>query len=296
MRKIPLFLLSAAVLLTTLLCSCKRKHVLSVGSKDFTEQVVLGEIVSQHLEHRLNQKVSRKLNMGGTLLVHQALTNGEIDVYPEYTGTAMSAVLKLNMVHDAATIRERVREVYRTTFAVEWLDPLGFNDSFAMIIRKSDADAMGLATLSDATKMKDGWTLGEGYEFQERPDGFAMLNGSYNLPMKRAPVTMNLGLLYKALEQKQVNMIAGNTTDGLLDASKVQMLVDDRKAFPPYEACLLVRTAAFTQYPGLQAALNELSGKFSDEVMRQLNREVDLNHTAVPQVAANFLKQAGLAQ
>jgi glycine betaine/choline ABC-type transport system substrate-binding protein len=234
--------------------------------------------------------------MGGTLLVHQALTNGEIDVYPEYTGTAMSAVLKLNMVHDAQTIRERVREVYRTTFAVEWLDPLGFNDSFAMIIRKSDADALGLETLSDATKVKSGWTLGEGYEFQERPDGFAMLNGSYNLPMKGAPVTMDLGLLYKALEQKQVNMIAGNTTDGLLDASKVKMLVDDRKAFPPYEACLLVRTEALATNPNLRAVLNELTGKFSDETMRRLNREVDLNHSPVPEVAAGFLRQAGLAQ
>src|SRR5260370_11874420 len=145
--------LATALILVTLLTGCKRSHELAVGSKNFTEQIILGEIISQHLEHRLNRKVIRRLNMGGTLLVHQALMNGQIDAYPEYSGTALT-ILKLRMTYDPIAMPERLRQVYLENLQLQWLTPLGFNNSFAMVVRKEDADNMKLETLSDAAKVK----------------------------------------------------------------------------------------------------------------------------------------------
>ncbi len=265
-----------------------------MGSKNFTESVVLGEIIAQQLEHKLNRKVVRRLNLGGTLLIHQAIMNGQIDAYPEYSGTALNAILKINMVPDPLAIRERLREVYRTQLQLEWLVPLGFNNSFAMVVRKQDAEALHVRTLSDASKLKDGWALGMGYEFQERPDGFVALNSNYSLVVSKTPVTMDLGLLYRALDQQQVNMIAANVTDGLLDPAKYTILEDDRRAFGTYEATVVARAEAMEKYPGMREALLALSGKISEETMRRMNYDVDQKHAAVSEVATDFLKKAGI--
>jgi osmoprotectant transport system substrate-binding protein len=283
------------IFLTTLLTSgCARQHKLTVGSKNFTEQVILGEIVAQHLENRMNQKVDRRLNLGGTLLVHQSLMNGEIDVYPEYSGTALSSVLKINMINDPQAILERIRDVYRTTLRLEWLQPLGFNNTFVMAVRDETAEKLKLKTLSDAEKADIEWRIGVGYEFEQRPDGLSTLNTIYHFRNLKAPVTMDLGLIYRALEQRQVNMIAANSTDGLLARAKVKVLEDDKHAFPPYDAALVARSEAIAQYPKLKPALDELAGKFSEETMRRLNYEVDGEHKPVVEVAAGFLRQAGL--
>src|ERR1039457_1216797 len=150
---------------------CSRARPLTVGSKNFTEQIVLGEIVAQQLERRLGDKVERKLDLGGTLLAQQALEKGEIDLYPEYTGTALTAVLKLPPSADAKAVLERVRAEYRKRWNLEWLAPPGFNYTFAMVVRGPDARAEKLETLSDAAHRKQGWKLGSGYEFLQRPDG-----------------------------------------------------------------------------------------------------------------------------
>ena len=189
---------------------CSRARPLTVGSKNFTEQIVLGEIVAQQLERRLGGKVDRKLDLGGTLLAQQALRNGEIDLYPEYTGTALTAVLKLAPSPDAAAVLERVRAEYRRRWRLEWLDPLGFDNTFAMVVRGPDARAQGIETLTDAARRKQGWTLGVGYEFLQRPDGLRGLLHTYRLPLAGTPKSMDLGLLYSALEQKQVDMAAAN--------------------------------------------------------------------------------------
>src|SRR6185295_3285781 len=220
------------------LIGCSREHPLTVGSKNFTEQVILGEIVAQHLERRLSVKVVRKLDLGGTMLAHQALVNGDLDLYPEYSGTALTAVLKLPPSNDAAGVLARIRNEYRDRFRIECLDPLGFNNTFAMVIRGEDSRKFEIKTLSDAVHHKPGWTLGMGYEFQQRPDGLAGLLKTYSLPLKGSPKTMDLGLLYKALSQKQVDMVAGNATDGMLAVLDVAVLRDDKQYFPPYQAFL----------------------------------------------------------
>ncbi|MCC6391410.1 MAG: ABC transporter substrate-binding protein, partial [Bryobacterales bacterium] len=247
--------------LTALLTACAGGHrPLTVASKNFTEQVILGEIVAQYLEHTLGHPVSRKLNLGGTLLAHNALVNGEIDLYPEYTGTAITAVLKEQPSDGPAAVLARVRTLYRRQWNIEWLPPLGFDNPFAMVVREEDARGQHLETLTDAAHSGISWRLGIGYEFLQRPDGYPALNAKYHLKYGAPPISMDLGLLYQALEQKQVNMAAGSATDGLLSARPFRVLRDDRHAFPPYQACLVVRSAAFERYPGLKPALEHLSG------------------------------------
>ncbi len=274
-----------------LLAGCSRGRAIRVGSKNFTEQVVLGEIIAQQLEGKLRTRVDRKLDMGGTLLAHNALLSGEIDVYPEYTGTALTAILKLPPSSDAAQVRERVREEYRRRGLV-WFPPLGFDDTFAMVVRADEARAQHLETVSDAARARTAWRLGVGYEFLTRPDGFPALMRTYRLPVEGAPKTMDLGLLYRALEQGQVTMVAGNSTDGRLAGPGLKVLRDDRGAFPPYEAAAVARQAALTAHPGMREALDALSGRITEQAMRKMNEEVDGEHRRPADVARQFLASA----
>jgi osmoprotectant transport system substrate-binding protein len=273
---------------------CTKERPITVGSKNFTEQVILGEIVAQHLEHRLGGPVDRRLNLGGTLLAHQALVQGDIDVYPEYTGTALTTILKLPQARDPVAGMTLVRAEYLARFAVDWMEPLGFNNTFAMVIRGEDARKSQITTLSDAARYAPGWNLGIGYEFQQRPDGLAGLLKTYHLPILGSPQTMDLGLLYKALEQRQVSMVAGNVTDGQLSILDALALQDDQNYFPPYDCALVVRRERLDAHPSLRQALGELAGLFTDHAMRKLNAQVDAAHRPVREVAEQFLKDAGL--
>jgi len=283
-----LALLSA---LAALLAGCGPKPVVIVGSKNFTEQILLAEIIAQHLEHRLHVPVGRKFNLGGTLVAHTALTSGAIDLYPEYSGTALTAVLKLPPSKDAALVFQQVSAAYRSQWQLEWLPPLGFNNTFAMMVRGELVRRTGIQTLSEAARLQP-WKLGAGYEFKQRPDGLAGLLAAYPLRPSGDPVTMDLGLLYAALKSRRVDMIAANSTDGLAAVLDVKMLADDRHYFPPYECAIVARQASLARLPGLRPALVELSGKLSDEAMRKLNFEVDGEHRPPAQVAARFLKAA----
>jgi glycine betaine/choline ABC-type transport system substrate-binding protein len=278
------------------LAGCSGERAIVVASKNFTEQVILGEILAQHLERRLGRRVDRKLNLGGTLLTHQALVTGEIDLYPEYTGTALTVILKLPPSSDAAAVLARVREEYRRQWGVEWLAPLGFNNTFAMAVRGETARRENLVTLSDAALRPGGWVLGMGYEFQQRPDGLQGLTKTYNLRWREPPKSMDLGLLYKAIEQGQVDMISGNATDGLLSVMDLKVLADDRSYFPPYQAAVLVRSESVERRPGLRQALAELSGQVSDQAMQRLNHRVDGKKLPVAVVAREFLESAGLGR
>jgi len=262
-----------------------------VGSKNFTEQVVLGEIIAQHLEHRLQKKVKRQLNLGGTLLAHGALVNQEIDVYPEYTGTALTAILKDPPDSDPARVLTRVRSEYARRFKIEWLDPLGIDNTFAMVVNGADARAKHLENLTDAATVNAPWALGVGYEFQQRPDGLAALDRTYHLHWTGSPQTMDLGLLYKALGGNQVTMIAANATDGLLSKLDLKVLADDKHAFPPYQVSIAASQDRLRDTPGMREALQELSGKFTNQTMQQINYQVDGEHRPVSQVAAEFLKE-----
>jgi osmoprotectant transport system substrate-binding protein len=242
----------------------------------------------------LPQKVERRLNLGGTLLAHQALVSGHIDLYPEYTGTGLVAILKDSTNNDAAEVLAHVRSEYQRRFGVEWLDSLGIDNGFAMVVRGADAREHRLSTLTDASKAGMVWALGVGYEFEQRSDGLGALNAAYHLSWKGPPKSMDLGLLYKAMEQGQVSMIAANATDGLLSKMDLKILEDDQHAFPPYQVCIAARQDRLRDAPGLREALLELSGKFTNQKMQELNYKVDGEHQPVSHVAAEFLKEAGL--
>jgi osmoprotectant transport system substrate-binding protein len=278
--------------LSALLCfaACSRKQRIVVASKNFTEQILLGEIIAQHIENRLRVPVERKLDLGGMLLAHQALLAKQIDLYPEYTGTAFANVVKGKGLTDPAAVLDRVRAAY-AKLHLQWLDPLGFESSFAMTVRGEDARSRRLETLSDAAADPQGFSLGCGYEFLTHPDGFPALNAKYPIKWTAQEKTMDLGLLYRALMDRQVSMVAGNTTDGLLSKLDVKVLKDDKHAFPPYQACIVAREDTLAHFPGLPQALSELSGKFTDDAMRKMNYAVDGEHRSVRQVASEFLAQ-----
>jgi osmoprotectant transport system substrate-binding protein len=278
----------AGVIAALLAASCSRPAQVVVGSKNFTEQLILGEILAQQLERR-GMTVERKLDLGGTLLAHQALATGAIDLYPEYTGTALTAVLKAEPSADAAAVFARVAEQYRRRWGLEWLPALGFDDTFAITVRGETARSEHLVSLSDAARRTTPWRLGAGYEFLQRRDGLPGLVKTYGLRLGGTPVSMDLGLLYKALEQRQVEMVAGNSTDAQLAVLDVMVLRDDKGYFPPYQCAVVVRQAALASDRRLGPALRELSGAIPDETMRKLNHAVEGEHRPVREVAAQFL-------
>jgi osmoprotectant transport system substrate-binding protein len=283
---------AVALLSAALLAACSRPPGIVVGSKNFTEQVVLGEIMAQQIERRLGVRVERKLNLGGTLLAHEALVKGSIDLYPEYTGTALTAVLKQPVRRDAAAVLAAVRQEYSRRWRLDWLAPLGFDNTFAMMVRGEVARQGSLATLSDAARNR-AWRLGAGYEFSRRPDGLEGLLATYGLRLAGQPVTMDLGLLYAALESGKVDMIAGNATDAQPLSLDITLLGDDKHYFPPYQCAVVAREDTLARFPGLRPALEELSGKVADETMRKMNHAVDREHRPVRDVAAEFLGSSG---
>jgi osmoprotectant transport system substrate-binding protein len=279
---------SAACAAALLVCiSCGRTNAIVVGSKNFTEQIVLGEIAAQQIERKLHIRVERRLDLGGTLLAHLALKNGQIDLYPEYTGTALTSVLKQPLNSDPEAVFRTVSKLYQSRFHLTWFPPLGFNDSFAMAVRRQDAERLPAPKLSNASVRM--WRLGVGYEFLTRPDGLGRFDSVYHLRWKGLPRTMDLGLLYRALNDGQIDMAAANTTDGLLTSDKYAVLADDKHAFPPYQACFVVGETVLQKFPSVQSALQELSSTLDNQTMRQLNRRVDLDHVSVTRVAADFL-------
>ena len=280
-----------AGLTAALLAGCPGPRPLVVGSKNFTEQRLLGEIAAQQLERRLGTRVTRRLDLGGTLLAHEAVAAGRIDLYPEYTGTALTAILKLPPSYDPKGVFEAVAAAYRSRWKLVWLPPLGFDDTFALVIRGAEARASGIGTLSQAAARPEGWRLGVGYEFLQRPDGLARLRATYDLPLKGSPRTMDLGLLYQALQQGEVDMVAANSTDGLLSVRDLRVLADDRRCFPPYEAAFVVREECLSREPRAGPALTELSGKLTSGVMQRLNYLVDGEHRRIADVAREFLEQ-----
>jgi osmoprotectant transport system substrate-binding protein len=256
-------------------CAKRSQPHLTVGSKFFTEQVVLAELLAQHIEARAGIYVERKSNLGGTLLCHKALLAGDLDLYVEYTGTALTAVLNEPPSADPHDVYDRVKRGYADRFHLEVTLPLGFENTFAMVIRGEDAQHLHLRTTSDIVPYAPKMRAGFGYEFLERPDGFRGWSQLYGLRFAAPPSVMDLGLIYRALVDKKVDVVAGNSTDGLIAALHLVSLVDDKHYFPPYDAVPIVRQDAFARFPQLRAALSDLANKISEEEMRRLNAEVD---------------------
>jgi osmoprotectant transport system substrate-binding protein len=275
MRHPILSLLYLASLLTLSGCRPSQPHI-TVGSKFFTEQVILAELLAQHIEARTGIHVERKTNLGGTLLCQKALESGELDLYVEYTGTALTAVLNESPSGDsAAAIYERVKRGYADRFNLVVTEPLGFENSFAMVVRDADAQQFHLSKISDIIPIAPRWRAGVGYEFLERPDGYTGFSQRYGLQFAAQPSSMDLGLIYRALIDKKVDIVAGNSTDGLIEFLHLVALSDDRHYFPPYDAVPIVRRDTLAKFPPLRAALTDLANKITAEDMRHLNAEVD---------------------
>jgi osmoprotectant transport system substrate-binding protein len=275
-------------------CSQKRPDKIIVGSKFFTEQVVLAELLAQHIEARTGIPVERKTNLGGTLLVQKAMLAGDLDLYIEYTGTALTAVLNETPQGDSKSVYERVKKEYADRFGFQVTEPLGFENTFAMVIRGEDAKKFNLQKLSDISALAPKWRVGVGYEFLERPDGFNGLCDRYGLKFGEKPRVMDLGLIYRALVDHQVDVVAGNSTDGLISALGLVALEDDRHYFPPYDAVPVVRKATLEQFPALRAALGDLAGKVSPLDIRQMNYAVDGLHREPAAVVREFRTAKGL--
>src|SRR6266568_3652453 len=282
--------------LTCFLSACHQppQSKLTIGSKFFTEQVVLAELLAQHIEARTGIPVIRKTNLGGTLLVHKALLAGELDLYVEYTGTALTAVLNESPNGDSSAVYNRVKQLYSERYHLEVTEPLGFENTFAMVIRGDDARNLQLQKISDIAPMAPKWRAGVGYEFLERPDGFRGWSGRYNLHFAESPKVMDLGLIYRALVDHQVDIVAGNSTDGLIDSLGLVALEDDRHYFPPYDAVPIVRQATLARFPQLRAAMADLAGKLTAADIRRLNYAVDAQHQDAAAVVRAFRQSHGL--
>ena len=287
-----------AVLLSLFLSSCAPSHAnrIVIGSKNFTESLMLGELLAQIVEARTHLKVERRFYLAGTYICQQAMLAGRIDIYPEYTGTALTAILKQKVEGDRAAVYQRVKSEYEKRFGLTLSPPFGFNDTFAMEIRGADARRLHIKTLSQAAAFAPQWHAGFGYEFMERPDGYAGLAAAYGLHFAGPPRVMDLGLLAPALKDHQIDIAAGNATDGLIPAFDLFALEDDRHYFPPYEAVAVIRQQTLQQHPEVGEAIAELGGKISDQEMQKLNYALDGQRRDVKDVAQEFLRSKGLIQ
>lgn len=279
-------------------CAPPHSSRVVIGAKNFTEQVVLGELLAQETEAVTGQPVERRFYLAGSYICQQALTSGRIDGYVEYTGTALTAILKQPLPplgqRDQARVFETVRRLYEQRYQVRVEPGLGFENTFAMVVRGEDAKKLGLKTISDAVPHAPQMKLGVGYEFEERPDGLHGLETTYGLKFEGNPRTMDLGLLYRALSAKQIDMAAGNSTDGPIRALGLVALEDDKHYFPPYEAVPLVREDSLRRHPGMQAAMDRLAGKITADEIRAMNDAVDGRHRDVAEVVREFRKAKGL--
>ncbi len=270
------------------------KNELTIGSKNFTEQLILGELLAQFLDGVCHMPVERRFYLAGTYICHQALLAGRIDMYVEYTGTALAAILKEHPSGDSQSVYQQVRDAYKRKFSLDVMPPLGFNNSFAMVMRGDDAHRLNVTALSQLAGVAPHLRLGVGYEFLERQDGYKGLVSTYDLKFMEAPRVMDLGLLYRALQNKSVDIVAGNNTDGLIAGLGFVVLEDDKHYFPPYDAVPIVRPRVFQECPQARVAFNRLAGRITAEDMRQMNYAVDGEKRDAAEVVRQFLRRQHL--
>lgn len=294
-------------------CEPPRSGRIVIGAKNFTEQVILGELLAQEIEAvsasgGRPQKVERRFYLAGSYLCHQALVSGRIDAYVEYTGTALTAILKQPLPppgqREASRVFDEIAQIYSSRYHVRVEPSLGFEDTFAMVVRAEDARRLHLSTLSEAARLIGAsvgegnlphpWRLGVGYEFESRPDGLPGLSSAYNLRFSDSPRTMDLGLLYRALAANQVDIVAGNSTDGPIRALKLVALKDDQHYFPPYQAVPLVREDALAAHPEIQTAIERLAGRLTADEVQIMNDAVDAQHRDAADVVREFRSTKGL--
>ena len=252
-----------------------------IGAKGFTEQQLLGELLAQEIEEHTSLQVRREFSLGSTFLCHEAVRQGRVDGYVEYTGTAWSAILKQPSgpgASDRASLWNRARRLYAERYGLRMFPSLGFENTFAILIRRAQGQQLGLRTISQAVLPARGWRAGFGYEFLNRGDGYPGLASRYGLRFAAPPTAMDLGLTYRALADGRVDLIAGDSTSGLIPSLKLQVLLDDRNYFPAYDAVPVFNAASLERHPELVPVLENLAGRLSAVTMQQLNAAVDLEH------------------
>ena len=278
------------VLAGSALMAVRAPGAIVVGSKNFTEQLILGEIVAQTIERETGLPVQRRLNLGGTLICDRALLTGDVDVYVEYTGTALTAIFHQPVVKDPAAVIGTVRELYANTGRT-LLAPLGYDNTFAILVRGADARARGLRTIDDVAPVAPGWRAGFGYEFLERPDGYSGLAKTYGLTFRGPPQVMDLTLSYRALAAGQDDLIAGDATAGLIKGLDLFRLEDNRRYFPPYDAVPVARASTLLRYPQVRKALEGLAGRISAADMQAMNHAAEAQHEDPGDIARRFLNR-----
>ncbi len=286
-------------LLTSLaFIGCRDPNVktIVIGSKHFTEQEILGEIMAILIEENTDFKVVRKLNLGGTMICFNALKAGDIDLYAEYTGTGLVNILKMDTTKDQTQAYRMVKDVFEKKFQLLWLDPFGFDNTYTLTMRRIHAKSLGIQKISDLARYKEKFRSGFDAEFLERPDGYQGLIKHYGFEFVQDPRQMDPGLMYKALAEGSVDIIDGFATDGRIPAYELFILEDDKHFFPPYHAAPLIRKEIISQYPKLKKLLNRLGGLIDDQKMQALNYQVDKMKKSPAEVANTFLNAQGLIQ
>lgn len=287
--RIPYFALLAFVVCLCPSCLRSRRNRIVIGSKNFTESMILAEILAQQIEAHTHLAVERRFYLQGTFICQQAILAGRIDMYPEYTGTAVTAILKQKPVGNEQAVYQKLKSEYEQRFHLTLGPPFGFNDTFAIEIRAEDARRLHLQTLSNAVPYAPHWRAGFGYEFMERPDGYRGLVAAYNLRFEGTPRVMDLGLLARALHDQEIDVAAGNATDGLIPMLDLFVLQDNLHYFTRYDAVPVIRRQTLDEHPEITDAVNKLHDQISDEQMRRLNYEVDADRQDVRKVVRDFL-------
>ena len=288
---LPLVLVTVP-LVVLLLGPHQTKTVITIGSKNFTEQVILGELLAQQIEQKTSFIVKRQFDLGGTFVLHEAVRRGQVDGYVEYTGTAWTAILKRPPISDAQRVWKETAKRYQSQYGLTVFPSLGFDNTFAILVRTGDAQRHHLHTISDLLPLAPTWRAGFGFEFLNRRDGYGGLSRRYGLVFRTPPREMDLGLTYRALADGQVDVIAGNATDGQIASLKLTPLVDDRRYFPPYQAVPVFNSATLRSHPQLVGVLKALGGTLDAATMGELNRQVDLEHRQPAEVVRTYLRRA----
>jgi len=287
---VTVFVLSFFVVLT----GCSSSKTITIGSKDFSENIVLGEIFAQLIEAKTDIKVDRKLNMGGTFINFEAIKNGQIDLYPEYTGTALTAQLKMDVISDADEAYRIVSEEFDKQFNIKWLKPLGLNNTYTLAVTNEVYEKYGLETFSDLAAVSGDLVFGAEHEFFDRQDGFDGLVETYGMKFKGEPKKMNVSLKYQAMGSGDIDVTDAFATDGQIKQYNLKILKDDKNFFPPYYAAPIIRKEVLEKYPELEEILNSLGGLIDDETMTEMNYKIDVENQDIKKVAEDFLKEKGL--
>ena len=285
-------LLLAGVCCAALTSTVSAADVVRIGSKNFTEQEILGELIAQRIEQCTDLRVERKFGLGGTGVCHGALVAGELDIYVEYTGTALLNVLKADPLSDRDDVFRIVAKAYRERFELEWLPPMGFNNTYAVTVRAAHADTQGWQAISDLADVAGQLSAGFTAEFMERPDGYPGLRRAYCFDFGRT-ADLDPGLMYKALADGQVDVICAFATDGRIAAYNLKVLHDDRSFFPPYDAAPVIRQALLNDHPEIRDVLAVLAGTIDDRTMRRLNHTVDQLKQTPASVASDWIDSRG---